>query len=166
MAKEEKREETMGVPGKWSIDMYTWRIERHLEEFTKGLKEKRIIGSLCPSCGRVYVPPKYICGRCFTKITERIDVSDIGAVTTFIIGGETEKGGLESEAGLKREEKYERPIIVNVKFDGADTGLLGFLKGIKPEDVRIGMNVQAVWKDKPEGNLSDIEYFEPIQTVA
>jgi uncharacterized OB-fold protein len=44
------------------------------------------------------------------------------------------------------------------------------VRGIDPMDMenakkrlRAGMRVRAKWKDKREGQITDIEYFEPIE---
>jgi uncharacterized OB-fold protein len=49
-----------------------------------------------------------------------------------------------------------------VKLDGADTGMVHFIGEVKPADIKIGMKVKAVFKDKREGNILDIKYFKPV----
>jgi uncharacterized OB-fold protein len=66
---------------------------------------------------------------------------------------------------MKRVKEPEIPIVVEI--DGASPlhGILHKLSEVKPEDVHIGMKVQAVWKPpkKREGAITDILYFKPIK---
>jgi len=56
-----------------------------------------------------------------------------------------------------------------IDLDGADTVLSYFTGSIDlsdlekaKEQIKIGMKVQAKWRDEREGNIHDFEYFEPI----
>jgi uncharacterized OB-fold protein len=52
-----------------------------------------------------------------------------------------------------------------IEIDGTDkAGLLHILGEIKPDAIRIGMKVKAVWKQPSErtGSITDIHYFKPI----
>jgi uncharacterized OB-fold protein len=55
-----------------------------------------------------------------------------------------------------------------IKLDGADTALMHYVGGVDLQDlekakqaVRVGMRLQAVWRDQREGKISDIECFRP-----
>ena len=56
----------------------------------------------------------------------------------------------------------EKKIAAAVKMDGADTWFMGMVKGIDWEDVYVGMPVRIVWKEKTEGKIADMDYYEPI----
>ena len=47
------------------------------------------------------------------------------------------------------------------QLDGADAGLVHFINEIKPEDVKIGMRVEALFKEDRIGSILDIKYFKP-----
>jgi len=49
-----------------------------------------------------------------------------------------------------------------IKLDGAGTGFAHIIGEVSPKDLRIGMRVQAVFKDKRVGSILDIKYFKPI----
>ena len=53
--------------------------------------------------------------------------------------------------------------VVAVKIDQTDGGLVHYLGGVKPEEVYIGMSVEAVFKPKKQrkGSILDIKYFRP-----
>ena len=50
-----------------------------------------------------------------------------------------------------------------IAIDGSDGGFLHTLGEVEPDDVRIGMAVEAVWKPVSErvGSILDIAYFRP-----
>nr|MDO8080250.1 zinc ribbon domain-containing protein [Candidatus Freyarchaeota archaeon] len=166
MAKKE-RKETIAVDGIWPVGSYSYKAPELYKELLEGFKQKRIIGSLCTGCGMVYVPPRNICGRCWRKIDTRASVSDVGTVRTFTISPEMKRGrtkilGVDPvEAGWLKEG--ERLIMVYVNFDGTNSNYTTILMNSKPEDVHIGMRVRAVWKEQPEGKLSDLVGVEPIK---
>ena len=49
-----------------------------------------------------------------------------------------------------------------IKLDGADTNLVHFLGEVDPKKIKHGMRVQAVFREKREGDILDINYFKPI----
>jgi len=164
----EQRKETIRVEGDWDIGgSTTWKDSTLLQEYAQGLKEKKIIGSLCPGCGKVIVPPRNICGRCHRKMDEKVVVSDIGTITCFVISAPFAKGKMQVlgvdpvEMGLVGEG--ERVISVYVKLDGADSNIDTELIGVKPEEVYVGMRVKAVWAKERQGKLSDLEAVEPLR---
>ena len=163
----EERKETMSVEGTWDIGATTWKGNRILEEYTQGLKQKKIIGSLCPSCGKVIVPPRAICGRCHTRMDERVTVSNRGTVNCFVVSPPVKKGeynvlGMDPvEMGMVEEGEVLIPVYV--QFDGSYSNVATTLENVDPKDVYIGMRVQAVWKEETEGTLSDLEAVEPIK---
>jgi uncharacterized OB-fold protein len=59
-------------------------------------------------------------------------------------------------------EEPELPAVIRI--DGAsDGGFLHKLGGVAPDDVRIGMRVEAVWRpmEDRDGSILDIAYFRP-----
>jgi uncharacterized OB-fold protein len=56
--------------------------------------------------------------------------------------------------------------VIAIRQDGADTTFLTQLNpAILFEDVYVGMPVKIKWKDQPEGNLGDIEYYDAVEDV-
>ncbi len=163
----EERPETLGVEGEWNIGAYTWKANRLLEEFVEGLKQRKLVGSLCFGCGKVIVPPRNLCGRCHRKMEGRVVVSDVGTVTCFIISPPIKRGKIKVlgmdpvEQGLIQEDEVIIPVFV--KFDGADSNLGTLLIGADPKEVHIGMRVRAVWAKETRGELSDLEGVEPLR---
>ena len=154
MAKEKSRifEGKIVLPYRWAMGPV---FTRFFEEFMN----KKIMGSKCPKCKRVLVPAREFCPRCFEDTKEWIQVSDKGTIKTWSL--------ITFEfSGQAIPPPY---ITALIDLDGADTALNHFIGGIDLSDiekakdrVKIGMRVRAKWRDKPEGNIHDIEYFEPI----
>src|SRR4030042_6083463 len=46
---------------------------------------KRIMGTKCPACHRVYVPARSVCTDCFGQLDQWVEVSDRGTVLTYAI---------------------------------------------------------------------------------
>ena len=113
---------------------------------------KKIMGIRCPTCNRVYVPPRISCKKCFSELKEWVEVSDKGTLLTYTI---------VYEPGF--HQPMEPPYAIGIiLLDGADTGLVHCLGEVAPEQLRIGMRVQAVFKEEREGNILDIKYFKPL----
>lgn len=160
------RPQTMLVDGTWVLSAYHYKGSRLIEEYVKGFKRKKLIGSFCPGCAKVIVPPRNLCGRCHLKMDGRKTVSDKGTITCFVVSPPIQKGQLKVigmdpvETGLIKEGEVIIPVFV--KFDGADSNADTILLNANPEAVHIGMRVKVVWAKKPQGALSDFEGVEPL----
>jgi uncharacterized OB-fold protein len=124
--------------------------------FLIALRDKaRILGTRCPVCNRVYVPARSVCKDCFAQLKEWVEVSDKGTVLSYSI-----------DYGAKPIiQPVEPPVIYGIiQLDGSDTGLVHMLGEVDPEQLRIGMRVQAVFKprEKRQASILDIKYFKPI----
>ena len=114
--------------------------------------EKKIKGTKCSKCNRVFVPPKKMCPTCFSENSEWVDVSDEGTVRSFTVAR-------KKLASLPKNP----PVIYGlIQLDGADTSILHFIEGIDPEKVTIGMKVKAHFSEDRKGNILDIAYFKPV----
>ena len=82
--------------------------------FDEQMREGRIVGHKCPSCGRVYVPPKGFCPMCcvVTGGRARGRRKDTGVVTSFTVITPIQY------RGQKEKEEY---VLANVLLDGADS---------------------------------------------
>ncbi len=107
--------------------------------FDAQMRERRIVGQRCPSCSKVYVPPKGFCPLCcvVTDTSCETDVKDTAVVTSFTV--------ITPIQYLGQEEKDEY-VLANVLLDGADSTIgQQRIGGIANDKVRMGMRVRAVW---------------------
>ena len=146
-----EREEFFVDPGKMEIP-YLYHAGALGSRFLIELRDnKSIMGVRCPVCNRVYVPPKSTCIRCFSKLDEWVEVSNKGTLTTYAVVYQPEP-----------LHPVEPPFIYGiVQLDGADTGIVHFIEA-DIEKVRVGMRVQAAFKDSGEGRITDIRCFRPL----
>ena len=113
---------------------------------------KKIMGTKCPECNRVYVPAISFCYDCFKPINEWVEVSPEGTLIAYTMV-------YQSEPPYPVKTPFAYGII---KLDGADRGMVHIIGEVNPKNLKIGMRVQAVFKDKRVGSILDIKYFKPI----
>ncbi len=164
----DKRAETMMVNGRWEFGAARYKAHGLLQEFVDHLKEHKLLGSLCTSCGKVIVPPRRICGRCHCYMDGRQVVGNTGTVTCFLVSPPVEKGkfvmfGMDPVAtGILKEGEVLIPAFI--QFDGSDSNIALVLDNVNPDDVHIGMRVKVRWAEQTQGHLSDIEGVVPLDS--
>ncbi len=134
------------------VPVFNWSVGNWMEQFFDGLKQKKIIASKCGTCGRVYLPPRMICERCFVKTEEWVELPETGTVETYT------QAHVKVGANGDLEDLPEPEIIAMVKHDGADTCLAA---KVDAPSTTVGMRVKAVWNDAPEGPLDAIACYRP-----
>jgi uncharacterized OB-fold protein len=130
---------------------YTYYAGLAQSRFLKSLAEGRITGQRCPSCGKVYVPPRGSCPTCGVATEEEVDLGSTGTVTTYCVVN-------IPFAGQAVECPY---VSATVLLDGADIGFFALVQEVAVEDVRMGMRVEAVWADDLAPTFENIRYFRP-----
>jgi uncharacterized OB-fold protein len=119
--------------------------------FLKGITERRILGERCPSCSKVYVPPRGSCPTCGVPTEEQVELAGTGIVTTFCVVN-------IPFAGQAVECPY---VSASILLDGADIPLFSLIQEIPFDQVRMGLRVEAVWADELRPTLESIKYFKP-----
>jgi len=133
--------------------VFNWSVGNWMENFYDGMKEGKILGSKCPACGRVFLPPRMICERCFVKADEWVELPATGTVQAC------------TKASVKVAENgdlvdLEAPeIIATVKHDGADTCIAARIEGA---DASVGMRVEAVLNPDAENVLDLLAAYRPL----
>ena len=121
--------------------------------FFAGLKDKTFLGSKCSKTGKVFVSPLVNSPESFAPATEFVTLTGRGVVTTFCIVN-------IPVIGRDLQLPY---VAASVALDGADISIFGAVQECKPDDVHMGMRVEAVWKPDGErtGSFDDVLYFRP-----
>jgi uncharacterized OB-fold protein len=134
---------------------YNYRVGPYITRYLDGFKEKKILGSKCPECSLVAVPPRKYCGVCNKVMEETVELGQEGTVENFTVGHVVlEKGRLDPA---------DAPYVLGlVKLEGATSLLLARVEGVSPAEVKTGMKVKAVWKDPVTGDYDDLDHFEPV----
>ena len=153
-----QEEEILIMPGAWNLP-FRHTAGRFASRFFRELRDnQKIYGVRCPRCRRVLVPPRPLCERCFASPDEWVEVAHQGTLEAFTIC-------YVPFLGLPQP-----PVaMIMVKLDRADTGLQHLLGGVDLSDpdksrelVKIGMRVEAVWREQRRGEIGDIQHFRPI----
>lgn len=133
---------------------YVYAASPEESAFFRGLAEGRIVAQRCPSCTKVYVPPRGACPTCGVPTTDEVELAQRGTVTTFCIVNVPFMG------------QHIKPPYVSayVLLDGADIALQHIVLEIDAAEVRMGMRVEAVWKPREEWGttIENISHFRPV----
>ncbi|MEU0842657.1 OB-fold domain-containing protein [Streptomyces sp. NPDC005962] len=116
---------------------YTYAPGRAQSRYLAALAGQKTVGERCPSCRKVYVPPRGACPTCGVATDEQVEVGPGGTVTTFCI------------VNIKaRNLDIEVPYVyAHIALDGADLALHGRIGGVPYDQVRMGLRVTAVWTE-------------------
>ncbi len=103
--------------------------------------------------GKVYFPPHGADPATGLATSEFVELPDKGTVTTFAIINIPFQG-----------QRIKPPYVAAyVLLDGADIPFLHLVADIDAHEVRMGMQVEAVWRPREEWGfgIDNIEYFRP-----
>ena len=141
-----------GIVTPVSLD-YMYAASPEESAFFRGLAEGRILGQRCPTCRKVYVPPRSACPVDGVPTAEEIELGQTGTVTTFCIVNVPFLG-----------QKIDPPYVsAYILLDGADIALQHLILDIPADEVRMGLRVKAVWRPREEWGttIENISHFAP-----
>jgi uncharacterized OB-fold protein len=138
----------MRITGRYSAGIAGERFFRTIKD------EAQFVGTRCDACDLVYVPAAMFCERCFAELDEWVGVPNQGHIFTFTV----------LFRDLDDQPLEEPRVLAYVKLDGCDGGLVHYLGELEVDEVYIGLEVEAVFKDaeEREGSILDIAYFRPV----
>ena len=118
----------------------------------------RLVGTKCPSCGRVYFPPRDVCPYCHRASVgkmEKYELKPTGKIYSFTVVHDT----------IKDFQDLRPYVLAIVEMDDGPK-ITGQVVDVDPDEVKIGMPVRAVFRRiKEEGSSGIIEYgykFSPL----
>jgi hypothetical protein len=136
---------------------FEYAVGMHGSKFFQELRDhKRLLGIKCPRCGKVYIPPRGVCGPCFQKMTEFVEVKPTGVIGTYTI---LRFAFIDPETGKQKPVPYGYGFI---KLDGADTLFQHYINIEDESKIKVGARVEAVFAENRKGSIRDIEYFRVI----
>lgn len=154
----EKKKDLITLESGEAEQPFRWAAGAYGSKFLTELRDnKKFVGAKCPQCGKVYVPPRRVCGPCFVELTELVPVSDEGELVTFTV---VSFGFVDPATGLQKPVPYGYAAIL---LDGADTFLLHFIDETDQEKIKVGARVKAVFEEERTGSLLDIKHFELLE---
>jgi hypothetical protein len=134
---------------------YAWDAGVAIGAYLDGLKAGKLLASYSLGSDRTVVPPRTFDELSWTPIDDLRELPGTGIVNTFSLC-------MVNWDATRRDEPLMPAVI---ELDGASPGMgiLHMLGEVSPDDVEIGMAVEAVWKPEGEreGAITDIRYFRP-----
>lgn len=122
---------------------YTLTAGRAVGTFLAELRDRRILGSRCPTCTSVRVPAQDFCGDCGGESAEFTKVPETGDLEAWTV---TDQG-----------------IVALVRLDGTDVPFLHRIVDADPASLELGARLKAVWSDEPTGHILDLVGFTPAE---
>jgi uncharacterized OB-fold protein len=134
---------------------YAWDAGVAVSEYLRGLRRGVLLARECRSCRRVLVPPRMFCEECFRPTDRWVEVEDTGRVNTFSI--------CYIRWDMEPLDEPELPAVIEIDGASPGMGIMHKLGEVAPDDVAVGMEVEAVWvpDDERTGSILDIRYFRP-----
>jgi uncharacterized OB-fold protein len=131
---------------------YTVHASGLTTAFLRELQHRKLVARRCPTCRKVFIPPRGSCPTCAVQTTEPVEVAQQGTITAF------------SVIRIPFEGQVLTPpyACAHVLLDGADVPLLHIIGECDVNDVRVGQRVDAVWAEEIKPTLASIRYFKPI----
>ena len=151
-AGEASPDDVLEVPDLWRATYrYSYGgVSRFFREIRDG---GRLLGTRCPSCGRVYCPPRIHCPWCYED-TRWEELTGTGEVMTFTT----------VHFGTSAFRRYPF-VVAYVRLDGTDSVLCVIIEMEDVSRARVGMKVKAVFRDERDGRITDL-FFEPLDEAA
>lgn len=134
---------------------YTIVAGQDQTRFLTALTERRILGSVDPDSGDVYVPTRRCSPVSGKRCEQVVEVAQVGAVQTFCV------------VRIPFEGQRLKPpyVCAQILLDGTSTPLFHLIGGLwDVGDVFIGQRVRAEWVDDAElaPTLESIKWFAPV----
>ena len=132
---------------------YTRSTGPVIGRFLTGLRDRRIEG-VRGSDGRIIVPAVEYDPLTSETLEEFVEVGQAGVVTTWAWVYEP-----------RPKHPLQRPFAwALIRLDGADTAMLHAIDAGDPSRMKTGMRVRVRWRAETQGEIQDIECFEPEDT--
>jgi hypothetical protein len=156
MPKQELERNENVIPGEWHV-RYKYSVGKVAGKFFDGLKQKKILATYCSSCKLSFLPPRAYCERSFEPCSGWIEAGLEGVIEAATI--------VTAEFENLPKPPY---AIAYVRLDGVSTAMINFVRGLDLSDVERaaerlipGTRVQVLFKDAPEGRITDFHYVLP-----
>lgn len=114
----------------------------------KALSERKLVGSRCKSCGKLFFPARPMCPECHGKDMEATELSGKGKLTAYSVIYIATTAMIQ--AGFDRKNPYCAAVVqldegpsICAQVIGADVA--------HPETIKIGSLVTATFLDRGEG---------------
>jgi len=130
---------------------YKYTMGSQSKFFLELMNNKKILGTKCSKCGKIWMPPRTNCSDCYVS-AEWIEVKQTGIIEVSTIVWFTTSAFIKN---IPYATGY-------IKLDGADTALLQgiFSENLVPSKIKKGKRVRAVFQKERVGKMTDF-FFVP-----
>lgn len=108
------------------------------KEYNENLKQGRLSGLKCSTCGEVFAQPRVVCAKCGGQDLEAVELKGGGTIQTFTVNYVAAEGR-ESEA----------PYIVAIVELDDGPWVMGNVTGLKPEEANMDIMGRKVRMEGP-----------------
>ncbi len=116
--------------------------------FNQFLNEKKLMGTRCPKCDKLYLPPRAICSQCYGHSMEWVELSGQGKLAAFTSIHIAPSFMIEQ--GFDRQNPYCCGIVETEEGDKISARILG-LDARKPETIQLGTPLTVEFLEVGEG---------------
>ena len=152
--------ELITVKSSWEVP-YAYSAGETISKFLVELRDNgRIMATKCPECQEILLPPRSFCASCFISLKDQwVEIEPVGELVTFSICTEQITGA--------PKPPY---IVAFVKLGNSTVPMAQFLEGVDLSDpakagkeLKTGMPVKAVFKDKAQRKASILDFHIELQ---
>ncbi|MGD0202298.1 MAG: Zn-ribbon domain-containing OB-fold protein [Candidatus Bathyarchaeia archaeon] len=118
--------------------------ESRVNDFVKHLEEGKVMATKCKECGRISFPPRADCVDCMSKDFEWKELKRKGKLLTYTIAQ-------FAPTGFENEAPY---VLALVELEEGLHMLAHMSKNVKPEEIKIGMDLKVVPVKRPDGRVT------------
>jgi len=118
------------------------------EKWAEALKQGKLLGLKCKSCGAVFSPPSMLCRECDSEDVEVTEVKDKGVIDTYTVIH-------VAPLGYEKEAPY---IVARAKMEEGFI-MVGRLIDVAPEKVAIGSKIKVSFIERQNGLMIT---FKPV----
>jgi len=103
-----------------------------IEEFYRFAGEKRLMAARCNKCGELLLPPRPMCTKCLSTDLKWVELGKRGELLTYTV---------IHVAPTQFQSMV--PYIVGVVKLKDGLKLPGMIRGIEPEEIKVGMELEV-----------------------
>jgi uncharacterized OB-fold protein len=116
--------------------------------FYQFLREDKLMGSRCGSCGTLYVPPRALCPACYSQEMAWEEMSGNGRLVAFTTVHIAPTAMIE--AGYDRNHPYCTGIVQLAEGPAISAQILG-VDPARPQHIEIGTSLRVTFVQRGEG---------------
>ncbi len=137
---------------------FAWHMGPYWSKYLAEMRDnKRFMGTKCPNCGMVYIPPRKACGRCYREMNEWVECGPDGILKGFTV---VRFPYIDPNNGFLMKVPF---TAVWINLDGSDTRMMHFCDELDEMKLEVGMRMRPVWADKPRPtSIHSVDHFEII----